>query len=132
FPLIMAMGGSTGQQASVIVVRGLATGDIHSGDTSRRLFKEFRVSLLNSLIFAILIFIFIYFWQGILFAAILSISLIIVINGASQFGALLPFMFKRLNIDPALATAPFIATTIDIFGLLVYLSILAFGLSLFG
>ncbi|MBN1408540.1 MAG: magnesium transporter [Calditrichaceae bacterium] len=132
FPLIMAMGGSTGQQASVIVVRGLATGDIHSGDSIKRLFKEFRVSLINSFIFAILIFGFIYYWQGILFASILSISLFIVINGSSQFGALLPFMFKRLNIDPALATAPFIATTIDIFGLLVYLSILSLGLGLFG
>lgn len=128
----MAMGGSTGQQASVIVVRGLATGDIHSGDSIKRLFKEFRVSLINSFIFAILIFGFIYYWQGILFASILSISLFIVINGSSQFGALLPFMFKRLNIDPALATAPFIATTIDIFGLLVYLSILSLGLGLFG
>lgn len=132
FPLIMAMGGSTGQQASVIVVRGLAIGDIHSGDTRKRLFKELRVSLLNSLIFSSLIFSFIYFWQGILFASILSISLFVVINGASLFGALLPFLFKKLNIDPALATAPFIATTIDIFGLLVYLTILTFGLSLFG
>jgi magnesium transporter len=132
FPLIMAMGGSTGQQASVIVVRGLAVGDIHLSDTRRRLFKELRVSLLNSAIFSILIFIFIYFWQGILFASILSISLFIVINGASIFGALLPLMFKKLKIDPALATAPFIATTIDIFGLLIYLSILSSGLGFFG
>ncbi|MEJ2053672.1 MAG: magnesium transporter [Calditrichaceae bacterium] len=132
FPLIMAMGGSTGQQASVIVVRGLAVGDIHLSDTRKRLFKEFRISLLNSLLFSCLIFLSIFLWQGILFASILSLSLFIVINSASLFGALLPLFFKRLKIDPALATAPFIATTIDIFGLLIYLSILTFGMAYLG
>ena len=52
-PIVMAMGGSTGQQASVIVVRGLATGDINLSDTKKRLIKEFRISLLNSSFFSV-------------------------------------------------------------------------------
>lgn len=132
FPLIMAMGGSTGQQASVIVVRGLATGDINLSDTRLRLFKELRVSLLNSLVFSTLIFILIYVWQGLLFAVILSLSMFLVINLAAVAGALMPLVFKRLNIDPALATAPFIATANDVFGLLIYLTIMTLSLSYFG
>jgi len=132
FPLIMAMGGASGQQASVIVVRGLATGDIIMTDTFRRLFKEFKVSFLNSLIFSGMSFIIIFLWESMLFASILSLSMFIVINTSNLAGALLPFSFKKLNIDPALASAPFIATANDIFGLLIYLSILTLGLTLFG
>lgn len=131
FPLIMAMGGASGQQASVIVIRGLATGDIRMVDTLRRLKKEFKVSFLNSLIFSLMSFIIIFFWESALFASILSSSMFIVINTSNLAGALLPFLFKKLNIDPALASAPFIATANDIFGLLIYLSILTGGLSIF-
>jgi magnesium transporter len=132
FPLIMAMGGASGQQASVIVVRGLATGDILMGDTLRRFRKEFKVSLLNSVIFAAMTFLIIFIWESVLFASILTLSMFIVINTSNLTGAVLPFMFKKLKIDPALATAPFIATSNDIFGLLIYLSILSSGLKLFG
>ena len=131
FPLIMAMGGASGQQSSVIVVRGLATGDILATDLFRRLKKEFRVSFLNSLFMSTISFIIIYMWESILFASILSLSMFIVINTSNLAGALLPFSFKKLNIDPALASAPFIATANDIFGLLIYLSILTAGLTLF-
>ncbi len=127
-PIIMAMGGSTGQQASVIVVRGLATGDINLGDTKKRLFKEFRVSLLNSIFFSLLLFGIVFFWDGIVFAAILAISLFIVINNAAFVGALVPLTFKRFNIDPALAAAPFISTTNDIAGIIIYLGITTFSL----
>jgi len=127
-PIIMAMGGSTGQQASVIVVRGLATGDINLSDTRKRLFKEFRVSLLNSLFFSLLLFGIVLFWDGIVFASILGISLFIIINNAAFIGALVPLTFKRFNIDPALAAAPFISTTNDIAGIIIYLGITTLSL----
>lgn len=122
-PIVMAMGGSTGQQASVIVVRGLATGDINLSDTRSRLFKEFRISLVNSSVFSILLFVIVYLWDGLLFAGVLSISLFIVINNAACIGALVPLTFKRFKIDPALASAPFVSTSNDIIGLLIYLTI---------
>ena len=127
-PIIMAMGGSTGQQASVIVVRGLATGDINLSDTRKRLFKEFRVSLLNSIFFSLLLFGIVFFWDGVIFATILAVSLFIVINNAAFVGALVPLTFKRFNIDPALAAAPFISTTNDIAGIIIYLGITTFSL----
>ena len=127
-PIIIAMGGSTGQQASVIVVRGLATGDINLSDTRKRLFKEFRVSLLNSIFFSLLLFGIVFFWDGVIFATILAVSLFIVINNAAFVGALVPLTFKRFNIDPALAAAPFISTTNDIAGIIIYLGITTFSL----
>ncbi len=129
-PIIMAMGGSTAQQASVIVIRGLATGDLSLRDTKRRLFKEFRISFINSLIFATVLFTIVYLWDTFFFAVILGISIFVVINNAAIIGALIPLTFKRLNIDPALAAAPFISTTNDILGILIYLSITTFVLHL--
>lgn len=127
-PIIMAMGGSTGQQSSVIVVRGLATGDIDLRDTRSRLFKEFKISIINSFFFSLLLFIIVFFWDGWPFAAVLSLSMFIVINNAAIIGALVPLTFKRLKIDPALAAAPFVSTSNDIIGLLIYLSITTISL----
>jgi magnesium transporter len=127
-PIVMAMGGSTGQQSSVIVVRGLATGDIELRDTRKRLYKEFKISLINSMFFSLLLFIIVYFWDGWLFATILSASMFIVINNAAIVGALIPLTFKRFKIDPALAAAPFVSTSNDIFGLLIYLTITTLSL----
>ncbi len=128
-PIVMAMGGSTGQQASVIVVRGLAMGDIHLGDTRRRLFKEFKISLLNSSVLSLLLFSIVCLWDGLMFAGILAGSLFIVINNAAFIGALVPLTFKRFNIDPALAAAPFISTINDIVGILIYLTITTISLT---
>ena len=129
-PIVMAMGGSTAQQASVIVIRGLATGDLSVRDTTKRLIKEFRISFFNSLFFAALIFIIVYLCDTVFFAGILAVSIFVVINNAAIIGALVPLTFKRLKIDPALAAAPFISTANDILGILIYLSITTFILHL--
>ena len=130
-PIIMAMGGSTGQQSSVITVRGLATGDISIKDTGSRLLKEFRVALINSLFFSSLIFGIVYLWDGMLFATILAASMFIVINNAAIVGALVPLLFKKLNIDPALSAAPLVSVSNDIVGLIIYLSITTLFLKYF-
>ena len=130
-PIVMAMGGSTGQQSSVITVRGLATGDISIKDTGSRLLKEFRVALINSLFFSALIFGIVYLWDGPLFATILATSMFIVINNAAIVGALVPLIFKKLNIDPALSAAPLVSVSNDIVGLIIYLSITTIFLNYF-
>ncbi len=128
-PIVMAMGGSSGQQSSIIVVRGLATGEISFKDTGRRLFREIRVALLNGFILGSLIFLIISLWQhDPTFGLILGSTLIIVVLNASFIGATIPLIFKKFNIDPALATGPFIATFNDVVGLLIYFSMLSFFL----
>ena len=78
--------------------------------------------------FALLIFVIVYFSDTIFFAGILALSIFVVINNAAIIGALVPLTFKRLNIDPALAAAPFISTANDILGIFIYLSITTFVL----
>jgi len=128
-PVVMAMGGSTGQQSSVIVVRGLATGEINPRDIRRRLFREVKTALINASVIAAMIMLIVTFWQNDLpFAIILASTLIIIILNASLFGAIIPFGFKRLNVDPALATGPFVATFNDVIGLLIYFTLLTLSI----
>ncbi len=132
-PIVMAMGGSTGQQSSIIVVRGLATGEISLRDTGKRLLREMRVAFLNGFVLAFLIFSIISLWQGEpMFGALLGIALIVVVLNASIIGALAPIFFKKINVDPALATGPFIATFNDVIGLLIYFSLLTVFIKLLG
>lgn len=124
-PLVMAIGGSIGQQSSIIVVRGLATGEINTRDIRRRLFRESRAALINGLVIALLIFSAVVFWQqNVKFATVLSSTLIIVVLNAAFFGALIPFGFKKLNVDPAFASGPFVATFNDVVGLMIYFTLL--------
>ena len=124
-PIVMAMGGSTGQQTAIIVVRGLATGEINISDVRKRLWRDLRASLLNALVLAALIFAIVSLWQeSNSFALVLAGTLIIVILNASIFGAMIPFLFKKIHVDPALATGPFVATFNDVVGLLIYFGLL--------
>jgi magnesium transporter len=130
-PLVMAMGGNTGTQTSIIVVRGLATGEISIRDLRRRLWREIRVTLLVGLALASLIFGIVTFWQNnIRFAAVLAGTLVVVVINASIFGSMIPFILKKINIDPALATGPFISAFNDIVGLLIYFALLTVSLTL--
>lgn len=127
-PLVMAMGGSSGQQSSIIVVRGLGTGEISLKDTGRRLRRELSVALLNGFVLALLIFAIIALWnQDYLFGALLSGTLVIIIINASIFGAVIPLFFKKINVDPALATGPFVATFNDVVGMIIYFFLLSIG-----
>lgn len=127
-PMVMAMGGSVGQQSSIIVVRGLVTGEIGFGDTRRRLKRELFVALFNGAVLATLIFTIIVLWdRDYAFGALLATALIIIIINASLFGAIIPIFFKKVNVDPALATGPFVTTFNDVVGLLIYFSLLTIG-----
>jgi magnesium transporter len=131
-PMAMAMGGSVGQQSSIIVVRGLASGEIAVRDTLIRLKREFFVSVLNGTVLSVLIFLLIIIWiQNLRFGIVLSTSLIAIIINASIFGAVIPIFFKQLNVDPALATGPFVAAFNDVVGLIIYFGLITIGFSYF-
>ncbi len=120
-PIIMAMGGNAGIQSSAIVVRGLATGDVRLSQIGKRIARESGTALLNGFILSILVFAVSYFWIGdIRFGLTVSVSLLVVVMNATIVGAAIPFLLERLNIDPAIATGPFITTTNDALGLLIY------------
>jgi magnesium transporter len=122
FPVIMAMGGNTGTQAATVAVRGLATGDISLVHMGKRLWMEMKVALLNGVICGILLGLIVGVWlydYGL--GSIVALSLVLIIVNSGFIGAAVPLVLKRLDIDPALATGPFVTTTNDIFSLLIYL-----------
>ena len=119
-PLIAAMAGNVGVQSSAIIVQGLANDDIR-GSINNRLFKETLLSILNGVILAILLFLFIYFWKGDTNIALaLSVALVAVVIVAGIIGTFIPLFLNKRGIDPAIATGPFITTSNDIFGILIY------------
>lgn len=124
-PVVMAMGGNTGTQAATVVIRGLATGDINVVRTGKRLLTELWVALINGVMCGILLALVVTFWfSDAKFGIAVGASLITVILFSGSFGAFIPFLLQKLNIDPALAAGPFITTSNDIMGLFIYLSII--------
>jgi magnesium transporter len=126
-PLIAAMAGNVGVQSSAIIVQGLANHSI-SGSIVNRLLKEISLSLLNGVILAAILFIGSHFLLAVepKIGFIVTIALISVIVIASLIGTSVPLILNKFGIDPALATGPFITTSNDIFGILIYFSIAKF------
>jgi magnesium transporter len=123
-PLIAAMAGNVGVQSSAIIVQGLAN-DTLSGSLFNRLIKEVSLSLLNGVILASILFLGSHFLLDveIIIGIIVTIALISVIIIASLIGTFVPILLDKFGIDPALATGPFITTSNDICGILIYFSI---------
>ena len=124
FPVIMAMGGSTGTQAATIVVRGLATGDISLMNIGKRLWMEMRVALVNALVCGMLLGLIVGTWvsdYGL--GSVVGLALVLIIVNAGVIGSAVPMALKKWNIDPALATGPFVTTSNDILSLLIYLGL---------
>ncbi|POY40098.1 magnesium transporter [Flavobacterium alvei] len=123
-PLIAAMAGNVGVQSSAIIVQGLAN-DTLSGSLFNRLIKEVSLSLLNGVILATILFLGSHFLLNVEFiiGIIVTIALISVIIIASLIGTFVPILLDKFGIDPALATGPFITTSNDICGILIYFTI---------
>lgn len=122
--LIPAMAGNVGVQSSALIVQGLANNTLRTTDLKTRLTKEISVALLNGAICAALIFTFNYiFYQDIRLGVTVSVALMTVILFASFFGTVIPLILDHYNIDPALATGPFITTLNDVVGLFVYFAV---------
>ncbi len=138
-PVVMAMAGNAGIQSSAIIVQGLASGDVWSTDMMRRLGKETVVALINgvALAIAIALFVFVVFVgmaqlfpnvihpveQPFRLAVTAGLSLFVVILLAASIGTTIPLFLNRFGIDPALATGPFITTSNDIIGLIVFFAL---------
>jgi magnesium transporter len=119
-PLIVAMGGNVGIQSSALVVQGLANQTL-TGSIASKLVKELGVGIVNGILCAVLLFLVnILIGEPMSYCLAISISLLAVVIFAAVFGTWIPLFFHKLKIDPALATGPFITTSNDIFGLILY------------
>ena len=122
-PLIAAMAGNVGVQSSAIIVQGLANDDV-KGSINSRLLKEMLLAALNGVILALFLFLFVWVYEGkIDLALAISVSLVAVIIIAGLIGTFVPLFLNKRDIDPAIATGPFITTSNDIFGILIYFMI---------
>lgn len=130
-PIIVGMGGNVGTQAATIVVRGMATGRLTGGARVGTVFREIRVALALGLIFGALL--------GFMvlasdfestasrsLALTVSLSLVTSMAIAASVGASVPILLKRFGVDPAIATGPFVTSSIDVLGIIVYFSIASF------
>ncbi|WP_211242124.1 magnesium transporter [Pontimicrobium aquaticum] len=122
-PLIAAMAGNVGVQSSAIIVQGLANDDV-KGSINNRLIKEMLLAALNGVILSVFLFLFVYAWEFDLKLALsISVSLVAVIIIAGLIGTFIPLFLDKRGVDPAIATGPFITTSNDIFGIVIYLMI---------
>jgi magnesium transporter len=122
-PLIAAMAGNVGVQSSAIIVQGLANDDV-KGSINSRLIKEMLLAALNGVILAGFLFVFVWIYEGKINTALaISVSLVVVIIVAGLIGTFVPLFLDKRGIDPAIATGPFITTSNDIFGILIYFMI---------
>ncbi|MGF1589865.1 MAG: magnesium transporter [Pleurocapsa sp.] len=120
-PLLTGTGGNVGAQSSTVVIRGLNTEEIQNMGTGKVVFREAAAGLLLGLILGTMATVWAYFLQGSWAVAItVGTSLVAIALLASVAGSALPFLFRSLGLDPALMSAPFITTAVDVLGVLIY------------
>ncbi|SHO81323.1 Mg/Co/Ni transporter MgtE / CBS domain [hydrothermal vent metagenome] len=123
-PIVASMGGNAGTQSLTVVVRQLALGDISSNDAIRTIKKEVILSVANGLLFAIIMGIIAYIWfNEELLGVVIALSMVINLFFAGFFGAGIPLMLKRLNIDPAIGSSVILTTVTDVVGFLSFLGL---------
>lgn len=131
-PLIISSGGNSGSQATTLIIRAMALGEVRLRDWWRVARREVLSGMTLGAVLAIIGFIRIVVWQAIglgygehylLLAATVSISLVGVVLFGTITGAMLPFILRRVGLDPASASAPFVATLVDVTGLIIYFSV---------
>ncbi len=130
-PLLIGTGGNVGAQSSTVVIRGLSTNEVRPSEALQVIWREARAGVLLGLILGLAVTVWAYVLQHNLAVAItVGISLVAISTLASIAGSVLPFLFQVLNLDPALMSAPFITTAVDVLGVLIYFTTARFILRL--
>jgi len=123
-PIVASMGGNAGTQTLTVMVRQLALEEIKWNEAKDTIIREVLVSLLNGLIFAIVMGAIAYFWFGdIKLGVVMAAAMVINLLFAGLFGAIIPLTLKRLNIDPAVASSVLLTTVTDMVGFFAFLGL---------
>ena len=130
-PLIISSGGNSGSQATTLIIRAMALGEVRLRDWWRVFFRELSTGLGLGLVLGLIGLIRVYFWRSVgadlgehvwWVGLTVAFSLVGVVLWGSLVGAMLPFGLRRLGLDPATSSAPFVATLVDVTGLVIYFS----------
>ena len=131
-PLIISSGGNSGSQATTLIIRAMALGEVRLKDWWRVMSREIRSGFMLGVILGVIGFLRIFAWtfftdiygpHWLLLAVTVGCSLIGVVLWGSLTGSMLPFLLRRLGLDPATSSAPFVATLVDVTGLIIYFSV---------
>jgi len=121
-PVITAMGGNAGLQSSTIMIRGFATGRIEYARLTSIIFKELRVGIIMGLICGSVVGVVGALWHGnVTIGIVVCLAMTIAMTVACTMGALVPSFFRKVRIDPAIASGPFVTTANDITGIVIYM-----------
>jgi magnesium transporter len=131
-PLIISSGGNSGSQASTLVIRAMAVGELRIKDWWRVVRREAVSGLLLGLILGAIGFLRISLWSMFstiygphwaLVAATVGLALVAIVLWGTLVGSMLPLILRKLGFDPATSSAPFVATLVDVTGLVIYFSV---------
>ncbi|MBO7260522.1 MAG: magnesium transporter [Bacteroidaceae bacterium] len=130
-PLIGGTGGNVGTQSSALVVQGLANGSLDTNNIARQVLKESVVALINASILSILVLgynlIRFGYLEPVTYAVPISLFILVIIG--TLWGTLLPLLFEKIHIDPAIATGPFVQITNDLLGIAIYIGVISLMVS---
>ena len=130
-PVLIDSGGNTGSQSATLVIRALATGDLHARSWLRVLAKELGVGVLLGAALAAAVFVWGTVWpEARQVAPVVGLTMVALVLWANLIGGLMPLLLRKIGVDPAVASAPLITTVVDATGLLLYFSIAAIVLGL--
>jgi magnesium transporter len=132
-PVITAMGGNVGLQTSTIIVRGMRSDGAIEDAAGARLVREWRIAVTNAVILGTSVFLVVGIWlKDWRLAFVVGGALLTVILVAATLGTVMPFLLRRMGVDPAVAQGPFVTTLNDILGILVYLGLATLFLDMLG
>ncbi len=125
-PLLAGLGGNIGTQSITLMVRGLSTGQVTASSAIHHMFREMFIGLIIGGFFGVLVTLVTWSWQhNVELGIIVGIAMAINMTMATIIGTVTPFALKSIDIDPAVASGPVIATTIDVLGLAIYFSLVS-------
>ena len=123
-PLIISSGGNTGTQAASLIIRGLAVKEMEISDWDRVLKREIITGIGLGLTLGLMGYVSSVIWgHGPMVSIIVFVSVVLITVFGSTLGSMLPFIFKKLNLDPAVSSSPFIACIVDFVGIVLYFSV---------
>ena len=123
-PIVASMGGNAGTQSMTVAVRALATRDLTAQNASRVIRREIAVGAINGLVFGLVMAGVAAFWFGVpLLALVIGLAMVFTLIAAALGGIVIPMVLERFNIDPALASGPFVTTVTDVVGFFAFLGL---------
>ncbi len=125
-PIVASMGGNAGTQTMTVTVRALATKDLTAQNAFRVIWRELSVGALNGLLFGFIMALVAGMWFGVpMLAVVIGVAMLLTQIAAALGGILIPMALDRMDIDPALASGPFVTTVTDVVGFFLFLGLAA-------